>query len=721
MMKYIAAILFSLCSFAAAGAETSIQWGADRTVNPWNICAYDSTATCRAIFSLAPTGGAVNLLNMQAKSLHIDTVNPLGTAYTSDQALVDLHAHYTGSTTTSSWGDENGVQISILADWGAYSYNAINQNKTTFIGLAVDSIMQASGQRFAMTQSQKCYGMGDCFLGNSYVTYAGANMGGDEGTGFSPFTRLHQQENLARTTIAQVTGVVAGTGINITPTLCNTTITQAVTGSSTPQAVTVASTTHCGVGDWVVAGIEAPTGLPNEEAVQITAVGGGTISGIFLNNHLISTTLTPAVLLNNVFNYQFGQDRVLVNLSATAYTTGTVSNILGGGYTGTGTTWSAGMVGGTSPIYGCIALTADDYSSVPFNGTGAQSTLKSWYQILGPVTSTGLGIYRTDPYGGGAYLGRGPISGSSNPASAYTIRPCARILKIIDSGTLVLETNSFTWTVGDTVEAAISPYPTVSGYLYDVAAYTPGGEYGSIFSVVNSGARMFTNAFSVATVGSTQIGTAGADTAPFDHAYFADVNNFSFVSARALKAAISIGDGVTLASSTILMNGLKFLQDPVTTGGLLLQMTPSASNNGWLEGIQPQSAGETATLRWRGQLQIFDSSGSAVPYLRIGPVGGSPSTLDLKTGTVDVRMQDTSWKFPSMPNYDKQIDFCFNLVGGTTCGLEMEADNIIWIANATTDPTPIPSTPSGGGYLYVLAGSLKYRGPAGTTTTLAVP
>lgn len=41
---------------------------------------------------------------------------------------------------------------------------------------------------------------------------------------------------------------------------------------------------------------------------------------------------------------------------------------------------------------------------------------------------------------------------------------------------------------------------------------------------------------------------------------------------------------------------------------------------------------------------------------------------------------------------------------------------VIFIANATTVPT---TNPSGGGILYVQGGALKYRGSAGTVTTIA--
>jgi hypothetical protein len=41
----------------------------------------------------------------------------------------------------------------------------------------------------------------------------------------------------------------------------------------------------------------------------------------------------------------------------------------------------------------------------------------------------------------------------------------------------------------------------------------------------------------------------------------------------------------------------------------------------------------------------------------------------------------------------------------------------IFIANTTGAPA---ANPTGGGYLYVEAGAIKYRGSSGTVTTLAV-
>lgn len=51
-----------------------------------------------------------------------------------------------------------------------------------------------------------------------------------------------------------------------------------------------------------------------------------------------------------------------------------------------------------------------------------------------------------------------------------------------------------------------------------------------------------------------------------------------------------------------------------------------------------------------------------------------------------------------------------------TTAFSLDSDNVAFIANTTTAPV---ATPSGGGYLYVEAGALKYKGSSGTVTTIA--
>lgn len=51
-----------------------------------------------------------------------------------------------------------------------------------------------------------------------------------------------------------------------------------------------------------------------------------------------------------------------------------------------------------------------------------------------------------------------------------------------------------------------------------------------------------------------------------------------------------------------------------------------------------------------------------------------------------------------------------------TTALEIDRNRVLFVANASAGPS---GTPSGGGFFYVEAGALKYKGSSGTVTTLA--
>src|SRR5262249_43498856 len=146
------------------------------------------------------------------------------------------------------------------------------------------------------------------------------------------------------------------------------TVTQAITASRTAQTVTVSATTGIAVNDWLVIQQGLPNQDNNEEAILVSAIGTGTITAVFYYNHVSGATLTAAMVLGTGGDTAYcGQDRVLVNLSGASYSTGTVSSISGGGFTGTGTSWSASMVGGSTLNIGAIALDADDCTVSPWD------------------------------------------------------------------------------------------------------------------------------------------------------------------------------------------------------------------------------------------------------------------------------------------------------------------------------------------------------------------
>jgi hypothetical protein len=395
-----------------------------------------------------------------------------------DRRLADFHCTTDSTTSNPGFTDENCLQISLTALNGQNSYGHGTNAKKTFLPLSVTGSMTAAGQRFLLGETQNCWGMGDCFGESKSITFAGADIAGDEGQGFQSVSYLQQQRNLVRTSIAE----------RPVRSACNTILIQAVTAARTAQTVAVASTAGCKVDDWVVIGEETPTNTPNHEAVKISAVGARSITGTFLNNHSNGTTITPALVLTLADTSQFGQGRVLVDLKGASYAAGTVASISGGGFAGNGTSWSANMVGGGGYNIGCISLTADDYASAPFQGSNGP--LKSWYQIVGVASTTSLGVYSTSVAGDAAYHGHGSGTGG------YAIRPCAEVLRV-SGRQVILETSTAIWANGDTVELTISPYPDVSGHEEVFAVYTPGGAIRRAYYVSNRGARKFQNAIEI--------------------------------------------------------------------------------------------------------------------------------------------------------------------------------------------------------------------------------
>jgi hypothetical protein len=395
-----------------------------------------------------------------------------------DRRLADFHCTTDSTTSNPGFTDENCLQISLTALNGQNSYGHGTNAKKTFLPLSIAGNMTAAGQRFLLGETQTCWGMGDCFGESKSITFAGADIAGDEGQGFQSVSYLQQQPNLVRTTIAE----------RPVRSACNTALTQAITATREAQTVAAASTAGCKVDDWVVVGEETPTNTPNHEAVKISAVAARSITGTFLNNHGNGTSLTPALVLALADTSQFGQGRVLVDLKGVSYSAGTVSSISGGGFAGSGTSWSANMVGGGGYNIGCISLTADDYASAPFQGNNGP--LKSWYQIVGVASVTSLGVYSTSVAGDAAYHGHGPGSGG------YIIRPCAEVLRV-SGRRVILETSTANWANGDTVELTISPYPDVSGHEEVFAVYTPGGAIRRAYYISNRGARTFQNAIEI--------------------------------------------------------------------------------------------------------------------------------------------------------------------------------------------------------------------------------
>lgn len=382
--------------------------------------------------------------------------------------LINISATTNSIRTNPNFSNEDLADLQFKINNGQASYGGLTNSKKTFNTLGLSLVGGASGQKFVSNQFETVYGMSDNIVEGKTLQYAGGPVSGDEGSYLGRWT-MQQQPFLTQTSIAT----------NPVRTSCNTTLTQAVSNNIAVQTVTVASTAGCNVNDWVIVDREVATHSPNSEAVQLTAVGAGTISGIFHNLHNSGATVTPATVITASSTSYFGQDRVLVNLSQPGYSTGTVASISGGGFTGSGTSWSNSMAGGDAMNPGCIELDNDTYSGLPFS---VSNPLRSWYQITGVSAGTSLGIMTSSVAGDGAYHGNGVGSGT------YLVRPCARVYYFnVNTNIVILDTNAFTWTNGDNLELAVTPYSDTQALWIQRAEWSPGGAHRPSIQVMNSG------------------------------------------------------------------------------------------------------------------------------------------------------------------------------------------------------------------------------------------
>ncbi len=230
------------------------------------------------------------------------------------------------------------------------------------------------------------------------------------------------------------------------------------------------------------------------ETVHLTAAGGGTISALFQTTHAAGAPVVPspvllasALNLNQTNDNRWGQDRIVVDLSGTSYSTGTISTIVDKVVTGTGTLWKTGHtngpVGGDVNLPGCISFTADNFSQGPF--TGGAGPLVSWFPIQSIDSDTQLTLSRT-------YSGKAPAG-----SAAYTNRQCGIVGNLDMDYTppketikgIVLRSNAFPWTSGHSVEETISPYMVFSrGHLAIVNWYGPmAASQSTLFEAINYG------------------------------------------------------------------------------------------------------------------------------------------------------------------------------------------------------------------------------------------
>jgi hypothetical protein len=517
------------------------------------------------------------------------------------------------------------LALSYAQPHGQNTYGGGTSVKTTANLLAITGDHVGSGQHIGFMQVMNGYGMGD-FAGESRrLQYGSGPINGDEGSGWSSINYLIQQSALDFTNVLTVP----------TAATISTTTTQSITRSKNVQVVTVASTAGVLVGDWVVVNHEAPTGSPNTEAVQITAIGAGTLSGIFRCNYSSGVTIKGAMLLVVDNNFRFGQDRVLINKSATPYTTGTVTTINQNGFVGSGTTWTAAMVGYA------IALDNDDYTGSPF-GAGA-AKLRTWHQIKSRTDNTHIAIHSFSVIGDTDYKGKGVGAGT------YVIYPAVKILKV--SGTLLIcEPSNVTWSVSDVLEQAICPYPDVQGFQYHMAHYTPNrNNLRGFMDVKNNGARAFDVGIMIR---SEMQSGGGADTIGW-HVGFETVGcAVGLQPVQCTTAALlleSSFNGSTDISGKISWNG-PYIMPNSTNHGMDLGLTMAGSGlaSGLLQAISADILSEAnakllwpGSISWGGYCDIGEMTAPAAPAankarLYVDDNGGGKSRLMVRfpTGAV---------------------------------------------------------------------------------------
>lgn len=475
-----------------------------------NLATWNSTAGSQLVdASVTPIASSYQWNNPQ----FFNVSDPANFWFGTQQLdAMNIQAFYDNSIVIlPGFNQANALDISLVAFHGNYLTGGLSDAKTTFIGNQINESFNAQGQRVLQTGALNCYGIGDCSLSTWFITAATYPRAGDEGLGFQLVSRLGQVTPVQTLT---VTGVSRNT--------CNTTTTGSISGSASSLTVGVVSGAGCTAGTWVVVNHEAATGFVNHEAVQIISSTTSTITAVFASNQNSGVTITPAVdLTYSGSGGVVGEGRVLVDTTASPYTTGTVTSITTNGgaqFVGSGTGWGATsmLVGGTTIVPGCISLAADDYTSSPY-GAGVNA-LHDWYQIQSVGGTTNLNILSFSSAGAQNYKGKGPGNGS------YTIRPCAEVLRVLSTNTpsfqnggeAILDTNSFAWATNDVLDISLPPYPDVTGFQWNLNFYSNGGTYRQFVTYGNTGARSFQAAIGIgAPFGPIASGSAGADTAAF--------------------------------------------------------------------------------------------------------------------------------------------------------------------------------------------------------------
>lgn len=593
--------------------------------------------------------------NLTGETLKITGTNESVNNTPGETITAHIYGSYntlTGLDLNCNFSNATMLRLGLDPYHGDNYYGIWTQSKTTFIANDSRTYAAAAGQRLVDARSLWSFGMGDANLMSMAIYYASGPITGDEGLGIQPVSYIQQQTYLIQSNIASKPA----------QSTLNTTCTQAIVKSQTPQTITVASTTGIAPNQWVCVQPQAPTASPNMEPVLVTAVGAGTITGLFRCNHDSGTAIVGAVVLVMDSTAQIGQQRVMVNLSGTTYNSGTLTSVgPGGSCVGSGTSWTTSMVGGSALNIGAISFAGDDVTDGPFGGTSGP--LKSWYEISSVNSPTSLGFFKTSCAGDAGYQGRATAGG------AYTIKPCARVLYVYDH-LLVLAPSTSTWSVGDVLECAICPYSDVHGYIYQLFHYNPGATLRSFIHVRNEGLRMWDTLITAQDGSYTGIGQA-------DACAFNTLINFGNVTSN---SGIQFGDHLAGAINFLTVNSggaTSDLAGKITWGGsqyIKAETTPGSqfglriggASNAQLDFLCNTHAETTALLggiKFQGLMKLCTllatpAGGAVKAGLHFGTTanfgvfyGSGVPTLQAAGGSIYLRQDAAPW---------------YNTSGGTT-------------------------------------------------------
>lgn len=575
-------------------------------------------------------------------------VNPNASADSTD--LVGLHtvSHFDSSLADPLFAIQTPHFDELYAWKGQNQYGGLTSAKQSFMNFDFRQICPAAGQSFIQANYMQKYGMGDAFISSDRLgLWGGANVPGDEGQSYRTMHLTHG-ENIVTATISSIP----------TPATINTTLTQNVVKSKTAQTVTVASTVGVSVGKWVTIDRGIVFVDQNTEAVKVTAVGAGTITGIFRANHNSGATVTPATVLVLSSGYQFGELRPIINRSATPVSAGTatVATLESLVVTGTGTNFTNGMVGGDATLPGYLTFLVDDFEgSTPTGGNYYHSNgtqLKVYHPISSVSSTTALNIVRRNEANTVGYRGN-----AVGVASNYEIWPGARMLTFDYSAnptnwsnTIVLETNTFVWAVGNTVECAFSNSPVWTGELMRMTPIVAGGAYLGGYTLENFGSCTIQSAFSANAHPSFLWpgNPAGLPSYGIGLSLYSTYTGIRLEYCKTQAMIIGVGAGISGDINWSNASGARIGYD--NTEHLYINFRnnlapdPAQQTLGILYALA--GAGTLPNLRFTGNMELFNSNTGEAPFLRFKdqsgaitcqpayPLGTAAITVPALTGTI---------------------------------------------------------------------------------------